>query len=251
MRCSPEELLAETTEVPKPNSAPPKRADDFYRAHDDRIAVIIGSGPSLRGFNFGDLNDSRFVTFAINNEAWNNRELYAPDFWIFGDDHVGTARVAQHLPKRTTVLTKETNIKKLTDGRRAIWSDRIFGFDTRSKANWSFNSEWVPLSKTTGTAAVALAARMGFKKIVLLGVDCFGSKSLGYYHDGRTKTRMPVTREDGDLYITAQHDQMLNSWRIVADGLDRWGWAGKIYQTSLSSPITHWQKKTWTDAVNA
>lgn len=249
MRSRPDELAGALASPPAPRaSSSPREASGLFSDHDDRTAVIVGSGTSLRGFTFSDLNDSRFVTFAINAEAWNNRDDYAPDFWIFCDDHVGMAKAGEDLHPRTRVLTKTENFWKLSNGRVAKWLDRVHVFDAKRDPNWSMRSPWMPMWKTTATAATALAARMGHRRIVLLGVDCFGSKSLGYYHDGRQKRRMPVTREDGDLYVTKQHEDMLDQWRIVADGLNRWGGI-EVIQTSMLSPLTLFEKRPWREAV--
>lgn len=250
MRATREELAEASIEVPKPKR-PAKSHDvvELFKPDDPRIAVIVGSGTSLRGFRFSDLNDSRFVTFAINEEAWNNRDAYFPDFWIFGDDHVGMKRWNTPLPPRTRVLTKDGNLWKFSNGRPMIWLDKTYGFGCKNDSNWSMNVDWVPCRKTTATAAVALAAKMGFKRIILLGIDCYASRTLGYYHDGRPKQRTEITEKDGDLYQTVQHREMMKSWKILAEGFKRYGWNGKIYQTSFDSPIPFWQKRSWMEAV--
>ncbi len=211
--------------------------------------MVIGSGPSLQGFRFSELNDSRFCTFAINEEGWKHEDEYQPDFWIFHDDAPGMGKIRNSFksPKTKVILRREVFLQ--ISVKNPTWADGAYGFTPRRNARWEFTDSWLPMGMTTAVPAVAAAAKMGFKKIILLGVDCYGS-SERYYYDNHPKLASPVVREFEHGYITKQHEGMLESFNVLSDGLVRFGWDGEIIQTSLKSPLDRFRKARWQDAVN-
>ena len=64
------------------------KASDLHKAHDHRLAVILGSGTSLDEdhFDFSQLDREWISVFAINCEPFKDtaRE-FVPEFWIFYD----------------------------------------------------------------------------------------------------------------------------------------------------------------------
>ncbi len=135
-------------------------------------AVILGNGPSLKGFDFiNNLKD--YTTFGMNAayRYWDTINWY-PDYYCCLDLVVGLSHIDEI--KRLIEKSDEYGIKNfmLRDNLIEQLGDiknkyKVINFDKIYK-NTIFLSE---NRITTGSHTTAWAAEMGFKDILILGID--------------------------------------------------------------------------------
>ncbi len=217
-------------------------ARDLHKDHDPRMAVIVGSGPSLKGFDFTSLDRPWIYSFAINQEMWRNRESYTPSAWIFYDSGVADAHRKDVVPDGVDIFSRGAILQHLVSKAEwprnpfPEWAHRVRGFDVGHP--WKHNQGCLYMSKTTATAALTQAVLMGFKHIALLGVDCFTKNDLYYYDGGLPSARKArsARRLDSERYMEDRHIRMITDFTHVAQELRKMGWPGRVYQCSLESP---------------
>lgn len=135
-------------------------------------AVILGNGPSLRGFDFYSL--SRFDVFGMNAAYRYWYEIgWFPQYYscldlVLGISHCDAIlkliRDSERLGIRGFLL-RENLISKLEN---VGTSSKVFNFDLLRPG---FES-WIPGPVTTGSHTCAWASILGYKNIYLLGIDC-------------------------------------------------------------------------------
>lgn len=135
-------------------------------------AVVLGNGPSLRGFDFRRL--ARFDVFGMNAayRYWHEINWF-PQYYscldlVLGVSHRNAIseliRDSDQLGIRGFLL-RQNLIDSL--GEVAI-SPKVFNFDLLQTR---FES-WIPEPITTGSHTCAWAAILGYPEIYLLGIDC-------------------------------------------------------------------------------
>jgi len=142
------------------------------RQHRRPEAIVLGNGPSLRGFDFRRL--SRFDVFGMNAAYRYWYEIgWFPQYYSCLDLVVGSShreaiteliRDSVKLGIRAFLL-RQTLIREL--GKEGA-SSKVFNFDLLRPG---FDS-WIPGPVTTGSHTCAWASIMGYKDIYLLGIDC-------------------------------------------------------------------------------
>jgi len=199
----------------------------------NRPAIILGNGPSLRGFDFSRL--SNFDVFGMNAayRYWDEINWY-PQFYSCLDTVVGMSHDAEI--KRLIETSDETGIQlfllreNLVNALGACrHKDKVVNFD---ELRDNINALQVdPI--TTGSHTAAWAAVLGYRSIYLLGVDCNYREVVSgaqqregyeleivedgdnpnYFFDGYQKK--------GDAYNLPNpfKDLHLRSWRNVAKSL--------------------------------
>ena len=225
---------------------------------DGRTGVVIGSGPSLVDFPFEDLAGQQFYTIAINQEAFRNQDRYQANAWIYWDSPVGARRYRQDLPGHLRVFTNRKNWQ-MAVVHRASWARQIrclYGRRFPNGWDWTKQDCIVPMFRTTASAAVGVLVKMGFKKIILIGVDMFGSTGSGYYYTGENKLgtpRKPFKGSDADQYQVPSNRAMLSDMESIHKGLSyaTSRWDGRIIQASIKSPLSCFPKMPWRSAVLA
>lgn len=159
---------------------------------DKRIAVVVGSGPSLADFDFEKLRDPGLWVIGINREPFiRDTSLY--DAWIYSDawfsDEYGKRDLSGVMVFETHALDGEP----LNDHRS--WASDSYLFDQgymrsekpdrfRGHVDWSYEKDSLFTLGTTATAAINLVLKLGFRKVALLGLDlAHGKDGQQYYSD--------------------------------------------------------------------
>lgn len=249
-------------ELPRSGWGSLHTVDELYSDDPDpRTCCIIGSGPSLKGFPFEQLNRPYFFTMAINDEAFKNRDKYRPDVWIFNDWNVCERYTGYDVDENITIVSKTANVNQaIVDSykRKAIpsWLHRIHEYTTTRR--WFGASPHLYMHRTTAAPAICLATRMGFKRIVLLGIDFYTAGKSYYYANGlnpkvsarmlprRSKVELQVNeRGEVESYMEDRHLRMIMDLTHVCEVLRKERWDGTIYQTSMQSPLSCFPKATW------
>lgn len=228
--------------------------DQLYKDHDDRTAVIVGSGTSLRGFDFTELNRDDLYTIVINDECFRNQEAYRPSMWIFNDENVLDRYRRHNVDRRITIVSRQVNLHNAIHratkfGAVPDWVWRIHEYTTTKRWGWERNQLY--MHRTTAAPALILAAKMGFKKVILLGIDFFTPPDA-YYYSGETKARELPSRARSELgnghYMEDRHLRMAMDLTHVHENLQLVQWPGQVIQTSLHSPLSCFPKMTWEEA---
>ena len=135
---------------------------------DQRLeAVVLGNGPSLRGFDFGRL--SRFDVFGMNSAYRYWYEIgWFPQYYSCLDHVVGAShrdaitdliRDSDQIGIRAFLLRQPLIEELGKDGA----SPKVFNFDLLRPG---FES-WIPGPMTTGSHTCAWASILGYKEIYL------------------------------------------------------------------------------------
>lgn len=225
-------------------------AVDLFKDHDDRKALVLGSGTSLKGFDFSKLADESVYVFAINDEGHRNRDQYVPEAWIFFDLTILNRYRDAEVPSGVEILTTKANVVNAIKGaerhdKKPVpeWVHRIRVFETCRI--WDPNTDLLLMHRTTASAALCLAVKMGFKQIGLAGTDFYTPEDQYYYVDGqgpRVLKKRARNYIDDDIYMEPRHIKMVHDMTRVKEGLDRAGIEVDIHQTSMRSPLDCFQK---------
>lgn len=142
----------------------------FKKSHDR--AIILGNGPSLRGFDFKRF--SSFDTFGMNAAYRYWYEInWFPDYYSCLDLVVGISHLeeiaklisnADELGIKAFLLREELIEKLGKTGR----SPKVINFDLLRHGYETWQSEPI----TTGSHTCAWASILAYKKIYLHGIDC-------------------------------------------------------------------------------
>ena len=138
--------------------------------------IILGNGPSLRGFDFKRLSNVSTVGLNAAYRYWDKINWY-PTYYACCD----TALIQTHHAHIKRLLV-ENKVKKIftranfldyhpelkTDQRVIIWDDCVKEQDAIGYI--AFKSSF-PEIITTGSHAIRFAAHLGYQSIVLLGID--------------------------------------------------------------------------------
>lgn len=227
------------------------------REHDSRLAVIVGSGPSLRAFDLSQLNQSWIFPIVINDERERAEGVFTPGAWVFNDWTYYKKLIERcYSPPQDgaiTVVSRDVS-NAIVQGH----CDLIPSLVGCAKIYESSPRQWDPsrglflVRKTTATAALCLAHLMGFKSAALLGVDLF-FESDRYYHTDESR---PSRRRDRSM-IPIGDGIFQDDWQIqMMDDLTRWKILRDKYMTrmdvsqcSVMSPLTCFPKRTWQQVV--
>lgn len=223
-----------------------------------RVGVVVGSGPSLREFDTRQLNSDQYVTFAVNDAAFVGG--YQPNYWVVNDGNVLDKHRRKYLPPEVKIVTRRNNyyfqVKRYRNHNAEepkfnCCMHRAYGYDAVSVADVDTlirlqNTLYV--RHTTATAAISLSAKLGLKRVVLVGVDLCFTDPNHYYHSGRKwlaqhdKNMEEKSERVGDVIRTKALDNMARQIEELQVGLRNVGL--EIYQTNLNSPIDV-QKMPW------
>jgi hypothetical protein len=135
-------------------------------------ALVLGNGPSLRGFDFGRL--SRFDVFGMNVAYRYWYEVgWFPQYYSCLDLVVGASHcdaIADLIKDSDKLgirafLLRQSLIENLG---KAGNSPKVFNFDLLRPGF----ENWIPGPVTTGSHTCAWASILGYKDIYMLGIDC-------------------------------------------------------------------------------
>ncbi|MEZ5895354.1 MAG: hypothetical protein R3C40_08350 [Parvularculaceae bacterium] len=135
---------------------------------DAATAFILGNGPSLKGVDLKSLSD--FPTFGMNAAYRRWRQIdWRPTYYICLDLVVGVSHAAA-----IADLIREGRIEKFLLRSNLIaglgelaGSDRVVNFDALANADDIFKGVTI----TTGSGAALWAASLGYRQMVVNGVD--------------------------------------------------------------------------------
>lgn len=137
----------------------------------NRLAVI-GNGPSLKGFDFGLLQDFDTLGMNVAYRYWDKIDWY-PDYYACLDVVVGMSHLSEI---RRLILDSERNgIKMFLLRENVVKALGNVGnlLNVISFEDLHFAYELFRLNSiTTGSHSLLWGALMGYKEIVLLGIDC-------------------------------------------------------------------------------
>ena len=199
--------------------------------------VVLGNGPSLRGFDFDRLEG--FDTMGMNAayRYW-ERIGWSPRYYICLDTVVGLSH-----KEAIARLIRESDVngiryfvlrRNLVDCLEDLADHpRILVFDDMQKSFSLLSGELI----TTGSHAALMGAIFGYRTIYLLGIDCnytervSGSREIGEHVleivDGSADNPnyfFDDYQRQGDRYHVpnpgANHDSHLLSWRMVGSRLE-------------------------------
>lgn len=143
-----------------------------FEAISGQAALVIGNGPSLKGFDFDQA--SRFTTFGMNSayRYWRKIGWY-PDYYCCLDEVVGESHkseIAQLIMGAERLGIKGFFLtKNVADSIRHIAGvERVYVLEDLIEHYPVFGTTTV----TTGTHSALFAAFLGLRKIFLVGVDC-------------------------------------------------------------------------------
>jgi hypothetical protein len=169
------------------------KASEVYGlfSNDPRVAVIVGSGPSLADFDFEKLQDDRLWVIGINREPFLRDRSYF-DAWIYSDAWLSFEYSSYPTGDMAIFETDAVKLKPLNVARP--WRDKSYIFDQgyedvgyvncKGEPNWEYGSDSLFTKGTTATTAVNLALKLGFRKVLLLGIDLkVGPGREKYYSD--------------------------------------------------------------------
>ena len=247
-----------------------------------KIAVIMGNGPSLRGFNFPE-ELKNIDTFGMNAayRYWNDIGWY-PTYYSCLDPAVGECHkeeIARLIQNQDTNKIKKfilrANVIKYLQ-KNGFINENVINFDfwyIRNKLTGMFSD-----FQTTGSFTALWAAVMGYNVLLLIGIDAnFPSEKLAeakicdvknniekispqkttllqltdtpqvnqnYFFDGYQKK--------GDFYFMANKDTYtenyihIKSWEFIPDAMKKYNC--KIINANPESKLPFFPKCTWNEA---
>lgn len=213
-------------------------------------AIVLGNGPSLKGFDFNRLKP--FDVFGMNAayRYWDEIGWY-PRFYSCLDLVVGIshaeqiARLIRNAPEYG--IQRFLLRRKLIDHIGAIQNaERIIDFDLLRSGTRQFSR----LPITTGSHTLIWAASLGFREICLLGVDC-NYVEIVTGAERREGMVLEITRASenpnyffagyqqvGDKYNipnSTSPDLHLDSWRAAAISVQESG--ARVLNANLKSRV--------------
>lgn len=158
------------------------------------VCYVIGSGPSLTGFDFDALPEGYRI--GANKSAWlaNCDALVSIDknFWRNYSKEIAAFKGDKY-------ITQNTLRDQPDYGAKIMGHDRGDGFSRDPNTLRGSNS---------GFAALNLAYLLGYKEIALLGFDFQWSSGKSHFHDGYT-------------WQNKQADRHLATWQRAFDTIDQ------------------------------
>lgn len=196
--------------------------------------VIVGNGPSLRGFDFARIAQADCIGMNAAYRFWHETGWY-PRYYICLDLVVGLSHkdAIADLIRNTATNGIELFFlrQNLIDVLPADVRDSagIVNFDA-----WARQAPVLRINPlTTGSHAALIGALLGYERLILLGIDCdYVEQVSGATRDGRELeiTTAPENNPNyffdgyqvaGDRYNVPnpQPDLHIRSWRAVAPAL--------------------------------
>jgi hypothetical protein len=155
----------------------------------DKDVFLLGSGTSLRNFDFTKLHNKYVIAINHSIEHYNAQAL------IFGDKIFVTKTNFDFMKYQGNIFCSDKCLG--TNPIQDIYREgkrRIYVFkDRRDEPSTSFKSGlFHPTS--TGALAINLALVSGARTIYLLGYDFYYNKGIHFYQDYEHHKRMPEER---------------------------------------------------------
>jgi len=254
-----------------------------------KVAVILGNGPSLRGFNFADeLNG--FDTFGMNAayRHWDAIGWY-PTYYSCLDFAVGYShkdKIARLVQQKDSNGIKAFMLRmNVAKGLAPQSREAVVNYDfwlVRNRYHLFMASNYL----TTGALTTLWAATLGYRHIILLGMDAnfaiprheeakfvCPDNAAGELAELRDKyaygkvqilTETPASnanyffdgyQQKGDYYFitdqqkTTENESHIKSWEFLPDLLKKFDAA--VLNANMSSRITVFRKAPWEEVKAA
>lgn len=183
------------------------------------LGVVVGSGGSLKDFDFRLLNDRRILSIALNHEIAMNAAHYIPRAWLIQDALAADLYRDHYLPKEIDIWVGDKTFQVLEEQGKALpsWWRRAKCHNYRVRYN-------------VATAAVDLLAKTyRVDEIALLGCDLYG----GCYNPAHPGHQRYLTKSD-------VFKDPLQRWIQFAQEFDH---PCPVHQCSLNSPLNVFPKR--------
>jgi hypothetical protein len=241
----------------------------IYNRHKDKDIFILGTGPSLLGFDWTRMNGR--LTIALN-DAVRAQEGFVPRYHLFSDGNLyepaksreqrnplGGYRKFKYDPITDIICGRHQRILFIRH-RPAEWPNKVWQFCACGAAqSMQENDNHLFVNRTVATGAICLAWKLGAKRIFILGVDGYKLRMKDgkevYYHNGTPKPperRKEMTKEFGEhvkviqtdrhSFWVRQMDELKKRLNVLGAAYDGPWPARGIYNLSKDSEITAWQK---------
>jgi hypothetical protein len=187
---------------------------------EDGTAIVVGGGPSLRDFDMDNLKGKKCI-------ACNDAGLTInPTFTAFGDKPWFNA----YHHKFSKISTQLVTCYKHTNDYPS-WVHTCRRLDT----GWSFEQTALAWNGNTGAMAINLAARLGAKRIILLGFDMQQDKSgkNNWYQSKRPASIPEVYKRFLSMFHNIQQGCRKESIEVI--------------NANLESKLERFPKQAWED----
>ena len=197
----------------------------------DKVLVVIGNGPSLRGFDFNKFREVKTLGMNAAYRYWDKINWY-PNYYSCLDKEL----IATH-HQQIYQLLKEKKVERIfvTGDFLQFYPDAAY--DPRIDFFDSFNKHWYkqrgakygiedktdssaflteyPTKVTTGSYALRYGIHLGYKKILLLGIDCrYVEVVSGSEIVGELKMVMKNTPKSNPNYFFDDYQKAGDSFQI-------------------------------------
>jgi len=209
----------------------------------DGDAFIVGTGTSLRGFDYSVLKN-RF-TVALNCAV----KQFSPSLLIFSDDQLWRRYVGLPLKKSTAVVCQSGAVHYLRKDKRCAFRNQVFLFRRTTRPPVKVSDDMLHVGRTVACGALYLCWKLGARRVFLLGVDGY-RVSEAYYSDGSmhqkgdrqiTKRTGNLLQEDRHLRWNATMDEAKGFFNSVKAYPSVWPGPG-VYNLNPQSLISSWPK---------
>ncbi len=177
------------------NSKPIQLLTEEFQNNNKDVCFVVGGGPSLRGFDFSQLNG--FDTIAINKSVefiQNPTYFVTTDYTYFKKASLPIEKINQKVQKSYFIVNMshkymEFNNGYVTDKRANITYTDLYHFDgvipSYVKEGFSSTVKEFSHGDNSGHCGIQLALLMGYKKIYLLGFDMTGGDVTHFHQSYR------------------------------------------------------------------
>lgn len=244
---------------------------DLIGAHAGADVFVCGTGTSLAGFDWTRLNEC--ATIALNDAI--NARGFEPTYHLWADDHL-YERYFKHYPQTVAIVPSVTAHLLAGDYDDAVTythrenTERVivpdcdprwpepYGQFRFAATECSEDGDDLYCSHTVATAGVLLAAKLGARRIFLVGCDAYTTEAANYW-DGRPPHMLhhrPVPLGDGRWRTSAHIYWDMELTRLREWFAERARYAGPwpaegVYNTSELSTLTAWDKVPLETALKA
>ncbi len=208
----------------------------------DGDAFIVGTGTSLRGFDYS-LIKGRF-TVALNCAV----KQFSPSVLIFSDDQLWRRYVGLPL-KNTAVVCQSGAVHYLKKDKRCAFSNQVFLFRRTTRPPVRLSDDMLHVGRTVACGALYLCWKLGVRRVFMLGVDGYRT-SEAYYSDGSmhqkgdrqiTKRTGSLLQEDRHLRWSSTLEEAKGFFKSVKAYPSVWPGPG-IYNLNPKSLVGSWPK---------
>lgn len=227
---------------------------DLHNKHEDKIACIFGSGPSLRHFDKSELPKD-FITICVNSSI---AKIPHPDYYVTDDQGIFFWSYYKQyvLPSKAQKLFFKDKLYKYTKDIPGIiyFEHRHYTKDSKNvKMSNNPDVKIIGARSSIGTA-INLSYIMGMKKILLLGFDNKIEENKRYYFEFDNQPKIfPIIKEiNCQKYMGESKEhfkQFKKYWEIFSkenlDNVDNI----EIYNCCIDSDLDIFPKIEFKEAV--